>query len=461
MDKRFPLEDQLEMLGSMIRGRVITSTHTDYDALRLTALAQFDARRPAANVRVATPADIATALNFAQATDLPIVIRSGGHSTGGYGIADGALVIDVRDLNTIDIDVAGKTAWAGAGCTAGEVTVAVEQHGLIVGFGDSATPGIAGLTLGGGMGYLIRKHGLTVDSLLAVEIVTASGDILVADEANHADLFWAVRGGGGNFGVVTRFKYRLHDLPSFTGGPLVLPPIPEVIAGFVKLAEQAPEELSAIAMVMPLPPLPIIPVEAHGKLAFVAMMAYAGAPEDAQKALAPFRALATPLADMVGVAPYSSLYMIDPPPEARGMVSIRSRFSNHFGLDEARALVEAAKGCTAPMCMAQIRVLGGAHARFADDATAFAHRDSRFMVTFLAMYGGGPDVIAEQERWVGDSVATVAPVSEGTYVNFLGNAEAKGASTAYPAPTLARLREIKRRYDPENIFRLNTNITPA
>lgn len=461
MDKRFPLEDQLEMLGSMIRGRVITSIDADYDATRLTALAQFDSRRPAAIVRIASPADVATAINFAQATDLPIALRSGGHSTGGYSIADGALVIDVRDLNAIDIDVSDRTVWAGAGCTAGEVTMAVEQHGLIVGFGDSATPGIAGLTLGGGMGYLIRKHGLTIDSVLAVEIVTAAGDILVADEAHHADLFWAVRGGGGNFGVVTRFKYRLHELTSFTGGPLVLPPVPEVIAGFARLADEAPEELSAIAMVMPLPPAPFIPADAQGKLAFVAMMAYAGDPQAAQKALAPFRALATPLADLVSVAPYSSLYMIDPPPEARGMVSIRSRFSNHFGLDDARALVAAAHNCTAPMSMAQIRVLGGAHARVATDATAFAHRRHRYMISFLAMYGGGADVVDEQERWVSESVAAVVPVSEGTYVNFLGNGEAKGTTVAYPADTLARLRQVKRRYDPENIFRLNANITPA
>jgi FAD/FMN-containing dehydrogenase len=461
MDKRVPLEDQIEMLGSMIRGRVIAPHHADYEAMRSVALAQFD-RRPAAMIRVANAADVAAVLNFAQATDLPVAVRSGGHSTGGYGVADGALVVDVRDLNAIDIDANARTAWAGAGATAGEVTLAVEKHGLIVGFGDSATPGIAGLTLGGGIGYLVRKHGLTIDSLLAVEIVTAAGDILVADETHHPDLFWAVRGGGGNFGVVTRFKYRLHDLPSFTGGPLVLPPIPEVIAGFAALADAAPEELSAIAMIMPLPPAPFIPAEAQGKLAFVAMMAYAGDADAAQKALAPFRALATPLADLVGPAPYSSLYMLDPPPEMRAMVSIRSRFTDRFGIEEARALVAAAQNCTAPMSMSQIRVLGGAHTRVPTDATAFAHRSDRFMVSFLSMYGGGPDVIAAQERWVNESVTSVVPDGGSTYVNFLGTGDdAKRLGAAYPAATLARLRQVKRRYDPENLFRLNTNFAPA
>ncbi len=449
------------MLGSMIRGKVIASNHPDYDKVREVALAQFD-RRPAAIVRVANAADIAAVLNFAQATDLPIAIRSGGHSTGGFSAADGALVIDVRDLNRIDIDVANRTAWAGAGMTSGEVTRAVEQHGLIVGFGDSATVGIAGLTLGGGIGYLVRKHGLTIDSLLAVEIVTATGDILIAGEHHHADLFWALRGGGGNFGVVTRFKYKLHPLPSFTGGPLVLPPIPEVIAGFAALADAAPAELSAIAMIMPLPPIPTIPVEAHGKLAFVAMMAFAGDPEAAQRALAPFRALTTPLADMIHTGPYSDLYMLDPPPEMRAMVSIRSRFSDRFGIDEARALVAAAQSCSAPMSMSQIRVLGGAHTAVAANSTAFGHRSHRFMVSFLAMYGGGPDVVAAQERWVSEALASVVPSGSGTYVNFLGASDgAAGASAAYPAATRDRLAQVKLSYDPENLFKLNTNIRPA
>jgi len=460
MDKRFPIEDQIEMLGSMIRGTVIAPHHPDYDAARMVALAQFD-RRPAAIIRVANAADIAAVLNFAQATDLPVAVRSGGHSTGGFSAADGALVIDLRALDRIEIDVAGRTAWAGAGMTSGAVTRAVEQHGLIVGFGDSATVGIAGLTLGGGIGYLVRKHGLTIDSLLAVEIVTAAGDILVADADHHPDLFWALRGGGGNFGVVTRFKYRLHPLPSITGGPLVLPPTPEVIAGFAALADAAPDELSAIAMVMPIPPVPTVPVEAHGKLAFIAMMAYAGDPDAAQKALAPFRALATPLADMIQTGPCSSLYMLDPP-DMRAMVSVRSRFTNRFGLDEARALVAAAQSCTAPMSMSQIRVLGGAHIAVPADATAFAHRSDRFMVSFLAMYGGGPDEIAAQERWVANSLAAVVPAGAGTYVNFLGTEDAhSGVAAAYAPATRERLARVKHRYDPDNLFRLNTNIAPA
>ena len=461
MDKRFPLEDQIEMLDTMIRGRVIAPHHPDYDDLRAVALGQFD-RRPAAIIRVANVADIATALNFAQASDLPLAIRSGGHSTAGFSCVDGAIVIDTRELNAIEIDTVTRTVWAGAGCTAGDVTRAVEQHGLIVGFGDSGTVGIAGLTLGGGIGYLVRKHGLTIDSLLAVEIVTAAGDIIVADETNHAELFWAVRGGGGNFGVVTRFRYRLHALPAFTGGPLVLPPTAEVIAAFAAAADAAPEELSAIAMLMPLPPVPFIPAEAHGQMAFVAMMAFAGDAEAAQKALAPFRAITTPLADLVAPGPYSNMFMLDPPPTERPMVSVRSRFTKSFGLGEAGALLAAAESCDAPMVVAQIRVLGGAHTRVPADATAFAHRHQRFMVSVMSIYGGGPDVIASQEAWAADSIEAIAPGAGSAYVNFLGAQEGDdGFAAAYPAATLDRLRRVKRRYDPENLFRLNENIRPS
>ncbi|RYE74067.1 MAG: FAD-binding oxidoreductase, partial [Hyphomicrobiales bacterium] len=230
MDKRFPIEDQIDMLAATLKGRVITPRHVEYDVMRQLVPANYD-RKPAAVIRVADAADIAAVLNFARATDLPLAIRSGGHSV--FGSCDDGLVVDMRNLNGIEIDTVARTAWCGTGLTAGEVTRAVEQHGLIVGFGDTASVGIGGLTAGGGIGYVVRKHGLTIDSVLAAEVVTAGGDIFIADATNHPDLFWAVRGGGGNFGVVTRWKYRLHPLPQFTGGPLVLPATAEVVAALV------------------------------------------------------------------------------------------------------------------------------------------------------------------------------------------------------------------------------------
>lgn len=460
MDTRFTLEQQIEALAWSLKGEVIAKGHAGYDTMRTVALGNYD-RRPAAMVRVANAADVAAVINFARATDLELAVRSGGHSVGGHSGSDGGLVIDMRGLRAIEIDAVAQTAWCGAGLTAGEVTQAVEQHGLIVGFGDSGTVGISGLTLGGGIGYLIRKHGLTIDSLLAAEVVTANGDIVVADADHHADLFWAIRGGGGNFGVVTRMKFRLHPLPAFTGGPLILPATAEIIAGFVAAAETAPDELSAIAMVMPIPPMPFVPSEMHGQIALIGMMAFAGDNDAAQKAMAPFRALAKPIADLVGPAPYSSLYMMDPPPEIRPAVSVRSRFVERMGIKEVATMLAHLEKCDAPMKMGQIRVLGGAFGRVAPESTAFGHRKSRIMLTFMAMYGGGEDETAMFDGWADAAIDALRQGDTGAYVNFLGLEGKAGLDAAYPAATWNRLRHVKAKYDPENLFRMNQNIPPA
>jgi len=460
MDKRFPLEDQIDMLASSLRGRVVTRRDAAYDEVRTVALGNFD-RRPAAVIRVANVSDVAAVINFARATDLELAVRSGGHSVGGHSGTEGGLVIDLRDLNGIEIDGETSTVWAGTGLSSGEVTRAVEQHGLIVGFGDSGTVGIGGLTLGGGIGYMVRQHGLTIDSLLAAELVTAAGDILVADADNHPDLFWALRGGGGNFGVVTRLKFKLNPLPSFVGGPLVLPATAENIAKFAALADAAPDALSTIAMVMPIPPVPFVPAEFHGRLALIGMMAFSGPPDAAAQALAPFRAIATPIADLVGPAPYSAMYAMDPPPQMRPAVSCRSRFVDRFSVEAAAKMLAALEACPSPMKMGQIRVLGGAYSRVATDATAFAHRQGKIMVAFLAMYEGGADVIAHFDRWATEAVASVSEKNAVAYVNFLGIEGGEGLRAAYPGSTWDRLRQVKAKYDPENLFRLNQNIPPA
>jgi FAD/FMN-containing dehydrogenase len=456
MDKRFPIEDQIDMLGYALKGRVVTRRDAEFDALHKAGAVIGFNLTPAAIIRVANAADVAAVLNFAQATDLPIAVRSGGHSP--WSNVGGGLLIDLRELNGIEIDAAARTAWVGTGLTAGEVTLAVEQHGLIVGFGDSASVGLGGLVTGGGIGYLVRKHGLSIDSLLAVEIVTAHGGVVVADAASHPDLFWAVRGGGGNFGIVTRMKFRLHALPQFTGGPLVLPATPETLAGFAAASAAAPEELSTIGLVMPCPPLPMLPADMHGKTVLIGMLAYAGAPDAAQAALAPFRRLATPIADLVRPGPYSSMYLPEPP--VKFASSIRSRFVEKFGIEEARTMLDQLARVDSPMKMGQIRTLGGAASRVAADATAFAHRDARFLVVFLAMFG--PDAPRDRyEQWATEALAAIQPGDHGAYVNFLANEGAAGLSAAYPAATWEKLRRVKRMYDPENLFRLNQNIPPA
>jgi FAD/FMN-containing dehydrogenase len=448
---------QIDALAKTIKGKIILPSHADYDTYRAVAHVNFD-YRPLLVVRVGDAPDVADTLAFARTNKLPIAVRSGGHSTCGHSGCDGGVVIDMRNLNGMEINQQDMTAWVGSGLTAGEVTHQLEQHRLIIGFGDSASVGVSGLTLGGGIGYLVRKHGLTIDSLLAAEVVTANGDILIADATQNTELFWALRGGGGNFGVVTRFKFRVHSLPEFTGGPMILPASPEVLAGFVAAAQAAPEELSAILMVMPAPPLPFLPPEIIGKTVIIAMMAYAGPAADAQAALAPFRTLALPIVDLVGPAPYSSMYLPEDP-NLKTTVSVRTLFMNKLDRDEAAKILALLDRCDAPMRVAQVRVLGGAAGRVAKDATAFAHRDWPIMTAFLAM-DGSTTAALRHDQWATTCVKSFPQEADGAYVNFLGTGEADRLRAAYPRATWERLRDVKRQYDPENLFRLNQNIAP-
>ena len=445
-------------LRSDIRGRVIAPEDQDYDAARTVFLGGVD-DRPAVIVRVADATDVATVIAVARETGLELAIRSGGHSGAGHSVCDGGIVLDLHDMKALDIDVDGRTAWAETGLTAVEYSTAAAAHGLATGFGDTGSVGIGGITLGGGVGYLVRKHGLTIDDLLAAEVVTADGELLGVDAENHPDLFWAIRGGGGNFGVATRFKFRLHEVPSVVGGMLMLPATAEAIAGFIRAAEAAPEELSTIANVMPAPPMPFLPAEEHGKLIIMALMVYAGETEAGQRALAPFRALATPVADMLKPMPYPEIY----PPEGEDyhpLAISRTMFVDRIDLPVAESIVAHLDASDAAMRVAQLRVLGGAMARVPSDATAFAHRDSRIMVNVATFYEG-PDDHDRREAWVEDFVALLRQDDDGAYVNFLADEGEDRIRAAYPGSTWDRLAGIKARYDPDNVFRRNQNIPPA
>jgi FAD/FMN-containing dehydrogenase len=446
-------------LREAVTGTVITPDDAEYDAARTITLGGIDPR-PGVIVRVADAADVATVIRVARESGAELAVRSGGHSGAGHSTADGGIVLDVRDLNALDIDVEGRTAWAGSGLTAGEVTSALAENGLAIGFGDTGSVGVGGITLGGGVGYLVRKHGLTIDSLLAAEIVTADGKVLHVDAESHPDLFWAIRGGGGNFGVATRFQFRLADLPSFVGGMLVLPATAETIAGFIAAAEAAPDELSTIANVMNAPPMPFLPEAVHGQVVILGMLAYAGDAEEGERAIAPFRALATPLADMVKPSPYPEMY----PPEDDSYhptATAVTMFIDHVDRDVAATILEYLESSDASLRVAQLRVLGGAMARVPSDATAFAHRDARIMVNLAAFYEGEEDRQVRQ-AWVDDFRAALSQDGDRTaYVNFLGDEGTDRVRDAYPGATWDRLASVKRRYDPDNIFRRNQNVAPA
>jgi FAD/FMN-containing dehydrogenase len=443
-------------LRDELRGRVIEPGDAGYDDARTVFQGGID-RRPAAIVRAADAADVSRVVSLARETGLELAVRSGGHSAAGHSVSHGGIVLDLRDMRTLAIDLENRTAWADTGLTAGEYTAAAATCGLATGFGDTGSVGIGGITLGGGIGLLVRKHGLTIDDLLAAELVTADGRILHVDAENNPDLFWAIRGGGGNFGVATRFHLRLHELERIFGGMLFLPATPQVLAGFVAEAEAGPEELSAIANVMPAPPLPFLPDERHGELVVMATLAYAGPAEAGERAVAPLRALAEPIADMLRPMSYPEVF----PPEQEDfhpISAVRTMFVDGVDRPAAETIVEHLRASTAPMAVTQLRVLGGAMARVPTNATAFAHRGARVMANVVALYER-PEDRAAQEAWVTDFAAALS--GEGAYVNFLGDDDQARVREAYPEPTWGRLAAIKARHDPGNLFRLNQNIPPA
>jgi len=453
-----PSSISIPKLRTDIGGRVIAPDDPEYDSARSVFYGGID-RHPAVIVRVRDDMDVARVVAQARETGLELAVRSGGHSIPGHSVSEGGIVLDLADMRALEIDPEARTAWAQTGLTAVEFTTAAAEHGLGIGFGDTGSVGIGGITLGGGVGYLVRKHGLTIDSLQAADIVTADGEIRRVDVENEPDLFWAIRGGGGNFGVATRFRFGLHQIDTVVGGMLLLPATVDTIAGFMAEAEAAPEELSSIANVMRAPPMPFVPEEAHGKLAIMALMTYAGDPEAGQRALAPFRELAEPIADMLRPMPYPEVY----PPEEEGyhpLAKGHTMFVDTIGRPEAETILEHLGTSTAMMGVAQLRTLGGAMARVPVDATAFALRQSKIMVNVAAVYER-PDEIAVHGPWVEAFAAALHQGDDGAYVNFLGDEGEARIRSAYPGPTWDRLRQIKARFDPTNLFRLNQNIPPA
>jgi FAD/FMN-containing dehydrogenase len=448
----------IQKLRADLDGRVIAPDDAGYDEGRTLFYGGFD-RHPAAIVRPTDATEVARVVALARETGLELAVRSGGHSPAGHSVSDGGIVLDLADMHALDIDPAGRTAWAETGLTAGEYTTAAAAHGLATGFGDTGSVGIGGITLAGGVGYLVRKHGLTIDNLLAAELVTADSELLRVDAETNPDLFWAIRGGGGNFGVATRLHFRLHEVGTVTGGMLILPATAEVIAEFIAAAEAAPEELSGIANIMVAPPMPFLPAEAHGKLVIMALMVHAGPVADGERVLAPFRALATPLADMLKPMTYPEIYL----PEEEGYHPTavgRTMFLERVDTAAAATIVEYLLASDAMLRVAQLRVLGGAMARVPVDATAFAHRQSRIMANVAAFYDGPEDKVV-RASWVADFAAALRQGDDGAYVGFLGEEGPENLHRAYPGSTWDRLAEVKRRYDPTNLFHLNHNVPPA
>jgi FAD/FMN-containing dehydrogenase len=441
-----------------LTGEVIAPDDAGYDDARTVFSPKFD-RRPTAIIRPADAGEVAYVVALARDNGLELAVRSGGHSMAGHSASEGGIVLDLALMKGLEIDPDGLLAWAETGLTAGEVASALGEHDLAIGLGDTASVGIGGLTLGGGVGFLVRKHGLTIDDLMAADVVTADGRVLRADAEQNPDLYWAIRGGGGNFGVATRLQFRVHPLKTVTGGMLMLPATAEVVAGFVAAAEPAPEDVSTIANVMLAPPLPFIPEEQRGEIVVMGLIVHAGPPDEAERALAPFRELATPLVDALKPMPYPEVY---PPEEGdfRPLSVGRNLFLDTVDVGVAETILEHLRASTALGAMTQLRVLGGAMARVPADATAFAHRTSRIMANVGAIYAT-PDEAPVHEAWVTRAEAALRQDDPGAYVNFIEGEDKSQVRAAYPAGTWERLAQVKRRYDPANLFRMNHNVEPA
>jgi FAD/FMN-containing dehydrogenase len=429
-----------------------------YDEARRVFLPGLD-RHPSAIARPADAGEVARAIALARERGVALAVRGGGHSYAGHGTMDWGMVLDLRGLATLEIDAGARVVRAGGGLTAGAVTAAAAPHGLAVGFGDTPSVGIGGLTLGGGMGYLVRKHGLTIDHLLAAQVVTADGRVLEVDDEREPDLFWAIRGGGGNLGVVTRFDYRLHPVDLVTGGMLAIPATPATLAGLAAAMEDAPEELSVIGNVLLAPPLPFVPPDLVGEPLLLAQLVHAGPLDEGAGAVAPLRALAPPLADLVRPMRFEEMFAGEeraPLPRA----AMRTFFSDAFDEADAAELIARLRASTAQMAAAQFRFLGGAVARVPAAATAFAHRRRRLLITVSAFYAAREEDAAHG-AWAEAAADALRRGADGAYVNFLGDEGPGRVRAAYPGGTWDRLGEVKLRYDPDNVFRANQNVPPA
>ncbi len=457
-------DPKFQPLLSRIKGPLVWPGEPGYDDTRRAHQGGID-RHPALIVKPLDAQDVQQGVRLARLSGLELAVRSGGHSGASHSTTEGGILLDLCNLREMQIDPVARTLWAGTGLKAGDIVNALADHGLVLPLGDTASVGIGGITLGGGIGYLVRKFGLTIDHLLAAEIVTADGECLQVDADSHPDLFWALRGGGGNFGVATRFLFRVQPLEHVYGGMLVLPATPGSLSRFIQAAQAAPDEVSTIANVMIAPPMPFLPPKAHGELIIMAMMMYSGDPQDGDRVFAPFRELVDPhppLADMLRPMRYPEIY----PPEEAGTeagppcISMRTLFLDSLDEQTAAVVVGGLRLSTgALMTAAQFRVLGGAMSRVPVEATAFGHRASRIMVQLVTLYASPEDAPAH-EAWVGDLAAAIQQADPGRYVNFLGPSSQEEVRLAYPHGAWERLRSIKSRYDPDNLFRLNQNIPP-
>ena len=451
-----------EPLKSAIKGSVLSASDAGYEEARQIWNAMID-RRPALIVRCAEAADVPAAIAFGRRNRLEISMRGAGHNIAGNAICDGGLMIDFSNMKKVQVDAAKRRAFVEPGATLADLDEATQAHGLATPVGINSTTGIAGLTLGGGFGWLTRKYGMTIDNLISAEIVTAEGKQIRASESENADLFWAIRGGGGNFGVVTRFEFQLHAVgPEIFAGLLVFPfaQAKRILDQYRRFVASTPEDLNVWAVLRKAPPLPFLPENVHGKEVILLPIFYAGKAAEAEKLIAPLRAFGDLHGEHLGAQPYTSWQKAFDPLLGAGA---RNYWKSHnftaLADGALDAIVEYAGKLPSPQCEIFIGQIAGAPNRIASDAMAYGHRDAKFVLNVHGRWDNAADD-SKCIAWARDFFKASAPfASAGAYVNFMTAEESDRIAAAYGA-NYDRLVKTKRRYDPENIFHLNQNIKP-
>ena len=447
------------------RGRLIGTDQADYDTARAVWNAAID-RHPRLIARCIGSADVVAAVRYARERDLEIAIRGGGHNVAGTAVCEDGIVIDLSAMRGVRVDHAGYRAWVQGGALWGDVDYETQAHGLATTGGIVSHTGVAGLTLGGGVGWLMRKHGLTIDNLLAANVVTADGELLRASEDEHPDLFWALRGGGGNFGVVTAFEFRLHAVgPSMLAGPILWDAndAGEVLRFYRDFIRDAPDELGTVVRFGTAPPLPVVPEDLHWRPVLIVGSCYAGPIEDGERVLRPLRACRTPLLDLVGPASYVGFQSALDSTVVHGWNYYwKSTHLPELSDDLIDVLAEHAFACLSPRSYAAMFHLKGAVSRVAEGATAFGNRQASHAITLDAVWRPGEEFGERDTAWTRRFFAALGRFREGVYVNFLGGDEDPGrVREAYGDSVYQRLVDVKRRYDPDNVFHHNQNIRPA
>lgn len=453
----------IDGLRTRFRGALLRPGEEGYDEARRIWNGAID-RRPALIARCAGTDDVVEAVRFARERELLVSVRGGGHAVAGHAVCDDGLMIDLSLMKAVHVDPQARTARAAGGLIWSEFDKATQPHGLATTGGIISHTGIGGLTLGGGLGHLMRKLGLTVDNLLSVDLVTAGGESLHVDANTEPELFWGLRGGGGNFGIATAFEYRLHPIgPMVLGGPIAWPleDGPAVLTAMNDIAADAPDELGISPAVTLAPPAPFVPVDRIGKPMVALILVWSGDPAEGEKAIAPLRAIGSPFADGVRPLPYLFIQsMLDGGAPHGRHYYWKSHHLPEINEDVIDIIMARAESAPAPFWQMNGWAVGGAVTRVDPDATAVGKREVGFDLNVLAAWPP-PDTNTEQHKeWVREGWAELQPHATGVYTNFLSDEGASGVEMAY-GDRLTRLRALKDKYDPENLFRMNANIPPS